>query len=229
MNIKKLIPLFFLLALLGLFFYFRLYQYLSFTALKDNRATLSAWTQSHFLLASIIYMASYALAVAVSIPGATLLTLTGGFLFGIALGSIYIIFSATLGASLIFLATKTAFANTLRKKAGPFVKKLEAGFQKDAFNYLLVLRLIPLFPFWLINIVPALLNMRFKSYVLATALGIIPGTIVYVAIGNGLGSLFDNNQTPNLGIIFQPQILLPIIGLAVLAIVPVIYKRFKRN
>lgn len=229
MNIKKRIPLFLLLILLGLFFYFRLYHYLSFNALKEHRAALSTWTQSHFVLASVVYMASYALAVAISIPGAVLLTLTGGLLFGITLGAIYIIISATLGASIIFLAAKTAFADILEKKAGPFVKKLEAGFQKDAFNYLLVLRLIPLFPFWLINIVPALLNMRFKSYVLATALGIIPGTVVYVAIGHGLGSVFDNNQTPNLEIIFQPQILWPIIALAILAIVPVIYKRFRRN
>ena len=174
-------------------------------------------------------MAIYAICVAVSIPGATILTLTGGFLFGTLFGTVFIVLSATIGASMIFFATKTAFAEIFTKKAGPFLQKLEKGFQNNAFSYLLVLRLVPLFPFWLINIVPAVLNVRFKTFFIATLFGIIPGTAVYASIGNGLGAIFDQDQTPNLGIIFQPNVLLPLLALALLSIVPVVYKKLKKK
>jgi len=225
--IKRFLPLLILLIMLIGFFYFRLYDYLSFSALKTHRAFLLQWSESHYFASVMLFMLLYLLAVAVSIPGATLLTLTGGFLFGTALGSVYVTISATLGATLIFLATRYALADWVQRKAGPFVQKMEKGFQQDAFYYLLVLRLVPIFPFWLVNIVPGLLNVRFKQYLIATFLGIIPGTVVYVSLGNGLGAIFDQAQTPNLGIIFKPEVLLPLIGLAILSIIPVIYKKIR--
>jgi uncharacterized membrane protein YdjX (TVP38/TMEM64 family) len=104
---------------------------------------------------------------------------------------------------------------------------MEAGFRENAFNYLLVLRLIPLFPFWLVNLVPAFLGVPLRTYVVATLLGIIPGSLVYASVGNGLGVVFDQGDTPDLGIIFKPAILGPILGLAALALLPVVYRRYK--
>ena len=172
-------------------------------------------------------MGTYIIAVAISIPGAVILSLIGGFLFGIILGTLYVIISATIGATIIFLAARSAFHALLLAKATPWLEKMEKGFQKNALQYLLFLRLIPLFPFWLVNIVPALLNVRLRTYIIATFFGIIPGVLVYVSVGNGLDTLFQTGQTPDLGIIFKPAILLPLLGLAILSLIPVIFKKWK--
>ena len=224
-SMKRFIPLILLVIGLVLFFYFRLYQYLSFTQLKAHRDLLLQWTSTHYELAVLAYFVIYIVAVAISIPGAIFLTLTGGFLFGIVFGTIYTVIAATIGATLLFIAVKTAFGTWLANKANTWVKRMQQGFQENAFNYLLFLRLIPLFPFWAVNIAPALLNMRLVPFMVATLVGIIPGSLVYVALGNGLQEIFANNQTPNLGVIFKPVILLPIVGLAILALVPIIYKK----
>ena len=229
MKLKKLLPILILVMLLGLFFYFRLYEYLSFSSLQKHHALLTGWAHNHFLMTSIGFMLCYALAVAISIPGATFFTLAGGLLFGTVVGSIYIIVSATFGAAMVFLAVQHAFAFSLARRAGPFAKKLEAGFQENAFSYLIVLRLVPIFPFWLINIIPALLGMRFKSYVLATLIGVMPGTIIYTSIGSGFSSILKAGEKPDLGIFLEPQIILPLVGLAVLAMLPVAYKHFQKR
>jgi uncharacterized membrane protein YdjX (TVP38/TMEM64 family) len=127
----------------------------------------------------------------------------------------------------VFLIARTALGDALRAKAGPWMRRMEAGFRENAFSYLLVLRLIPLFPFWLVNLVPAFLGVPLGAYVLATFLGIIPGSLVYASVGNGLGVVFDRGGAPDLGIIFRPAILGPIVGLAALALLPVIYRKYK--
>jgi uncharacterized membrane protein YdjX (TVP38/TMEM64 family) len=157
------------------------------------------------------------------VPGAAILTIAGGFLFGTWVGGLCAVIGATLGATAIFLAARAGLAG-LAHRAGRFVEKLEAGFRADAFNYLLVLRLVPIFPFWLINLVPALVGVRLPTYMLATFLGIVPGTFVYASLGNGLGSLVEE---PDLAIIFKPRLFLPIVGLALLALVPVGYKHWR--
>jgi uncharacterized membrane protein YdjX (TVP38/TMEM64 family) len=115
----------------------------------------------------------------------------------------------------------------LRAKAGPFLTKMEDGFRENAMSYLLVLRLVPLFPFWLVNLVPAFLGVPTGTYVIGTFFGIIPGTFVFASVGNGLGALLDAGQDPNLGIIFQPNVLGPLIALALLSLVPVAYKKYQ--
>jgi len=229
MSIKKWLPLAILLVCLGLFFYFDLQQYLSFTALKQHRHELISWTQANYLLAVLAFMGIYTISIAVSIPGATFMTLAGGFLFGIFWGSIYVVVSATLGATIIFLAVRTALAHWVAQRAGGWVNKMRQGFREGAFQYLLFLRFIPLFPFWVVNIVPGLLGVRTSTYVIATFVGIIPGSIVYVTLGNGLGFLFDQDKTPNLRIILEPYILVPLLLLAVLSIVPILYKAIRRK
>lgn len=215
------------LVLVMAMFHFHLYRYLNFEALQVYRYQLVTWTAQHYALMAISFIVTYMLAVAISVPGAVFLTLTGGFLFGILWGTIYVVVGATLGAILLFLLVKSLFGQWIAKRASGWVVKMEQGFQQNAFNYLLVLRLIPIFPFWLVNIVPALLNIPLRTFVYATALGIIPGSFVYVLVGNGMGYLLDRNQKPNLGIILTPPILLPLLALAILSIVPVIYKHWK--
>lgn len=231
MIVKKTLFRYFPLLLLALIlygvFYFKLYSYLSFESLKQNRQYLSQLTNQHYVLSVLSFSFIYTIAVAISIPGAVFLTLAGGFLFGLGWGTVYVVFSATFGATLLFLAVNTALGKWLENRASHWVKKMEQGFKRNAFYYLLTLRLIPIFPFWLVNIVPALLNVRLRTFIVATFIGIIPGSFVYVSVGNGLSHIFDKGETPNLGVIFTPSILLPLIGLAMLALIPILYKYFK--
>lgn len=227
LQLRRWIPLFIIVLLLIAIVHFHWYTYLSFASLSAHRQLLLAWTAQHYVLSVLCFIGIYIIAVAASVPGAVFLTLAGGFLFGIFAGTLYVVIGATIGATLLFLAVKTALGAWLAKRASGWVSKLEAGFQKNAFNYLLTLRLIPLFPFWLVNIVPALLNMSLRTFIMGTFLGIIPGSLVYVLVGNGLGHVFDTGKTPNLGIIFSPPILIPLIALALLSLVPIIYQRFK--
>lgn len=222
----RLWPVAVLLAGLAGFFLLDLDAHLSFDALRDNRAFLTRWTEANGLLAVLAYMAIYIVVVAFSLPGGAVLTITGGFLFGPAIGAGATVIAATAGATLLFIAAKTTLGDMLRAKAGPAIRKMEAGFRENELSYMFVLRLVPLFPFFVVNLAPAFLGVSLRSYVIATLFGIIPGTIVFTLIGNGVGAVFDAGGTPDLGTIFKPEILLPILGLAALAMIPVIYKRF---
>ena len=223
---KRWLLLSLVMCFIAAFLYFDLQQYLSFNAIKQHREQLLLWRDQHLITLAITYMIAYTLIVACSIPGATFLTLLGGFLFGLLIGSVLVVFSATLGALIIFLAVQLAFRDWFTQKAVRWLAIMEKGFKENAFAYLLFLRLVPLFPFWLVNIVPALLGVPKKTYVIATFLGIIPGSVIYVWVGRGLGYVLDTNQSPNLAIIFDPQILLPLIALGCLALLPVIYRRY---
>ncbi|MGF1561545.1 MAG: TVP38/TMEM64 family protein [Geminicoccaceae bacterium] len=227
--VKRFAPVAVLAAALALALVFDLPKYLSFETLKTHRASLQAFVSDRPFVAAMIYMTAYAVSVAISLPGAALLTIAGGFLFGLWLGTAMTVVAATLGATAIFLIAKTALGNALREQVGGATQRMRAGFQEDAFLYMVVLRLIPIFPFWLVNLVPAFLGVSLGTYILGTFLGFIPGTFVYISVGNGLGALFDAGKTPDLGIIFEPQILLPIIGLAALALLPVAYRKIAKR
>jgi uncharacterized membrane protein YdjX (TVP38/TMEM64 family) len=223
----RFLPLAALAAGLVIFFALGLHRYLSFSALAENRDFLMKFVEDHPVTSPLAFMAVYALAVAFSIPGAVVLTIAGGFLFGTWAGGFYVVIGATIGAVGVFLAARTALGEGLRRRAGPWIGRLEAGFRENALSYLLVLRLVPLFPFWLVNLVPAFLGVPLTTYALGTFIGIVPGCFVYASVGNGLGAVFDAGGTPDLTIIFKPEILLPIIGLSLLALIPVVYKKFK--
>ncbi|OGT50918.1 MAG: hypothetical protein A3E84_03690 [Gammaproteobacteria bacterium RIFCSPHIGHO2_12_FULL_42_13] len=212
----------------SLAYYFELFQYLSFATLKQYRGTLTGFAEEHQLLTIASFMLIYIAAVALSVPGAVFLTLAGGFLFG-PIATVYVVISATIGATILFLAVRSAIGDYLANKAKGWVAKMEEGFRKNAFNYLLVLRLVPLFPFWAINVVAALLAIPLRVFFIATLIGIIPGSFVYVMVGNSLNAVFQSDQTPDLRIIFTPAILLPLLALAVLALLPVIYKALKKS
>jgi uncharacterized membrane protein YdjX (TVP38/TMEM64 family) len=222
----RLLPLLALLIGLALFFAFGLQHHLSCAALRDNRAWLADWVADHRPLAILGFMALYAAAVALSVPGAAVLTVAAGFLFGTPAATAMVVVAATAGATALFLAARTAFGDLLQPRVGPWLSRLQRGFAENALSYLLFLRLVPLFPFFVVNLVPAFLGVRLRSFVIATVLGIIPGSLVFASVGAGLGSLFDAGRACSLDNVLTPQIVLALAGLALLALVPVIYKRF---
>ncbi|MGH7113624.1 MAG: TVP38/TMEM64 family protein [Stellaceae bacterium] len=222
---RRLLPLGFLLATGLAFVIAGGHRYLTFAALADNRSWLCALAARWGFIAALFYIAAYAVLVALSVPGGAVLTIAGGFLFGTWVGGICAVIGATVGATGVFVAARAGLGG-LAQRAGPFFGKLEAGFRADAFNYLLVLRLVPLVPFWLVNLVPALAGVGLPTYLVATFLGIIPATFIYAGLGNGLGNVVDQ---PDLAIVLRPSVLLPILALAVLALVPVWYKRRRRK
>ncbi len=221
---RRLVPLAVLLAVLAAALVLRPDRYLSFEQLAAHREWLLAEVARLGLIAPVLFLLLYASATGLSIPGATVLTLAGGFLFGTLAGTAIVVVGATLGAVIIFLVARTAFGDVLRARAGPFIRKLEAGFRANALSYLLVLRLVPLFPFWLVNLVPAFLGVRLSTFVIGTFIGIIPGAVVYASLGSGLGALIEHGERPDLGVIFEPRVLTPLVGLAILALLPVAYK-----
>ena len=220
---RRLIPLGLLVAAGITFVAVGGHHCLTFAALAENRDWLSSLVQRWGFVAAFFYIAVYALLVALSVPGSAVLTIAGGFLFGTWLGTLCAVLGATLGATGIFLATRAGLGG-LARRAGPLVGKLEAGFRADAFNYLLVLRLVFIFPFWLVNLVPALAGVRLSTFILATFLGIIPGAFVYASLGNGLGNVVGE---PGLGVLLRPSVLGPVVGLVILALIPVGYKRWR--
>lgn len=227
MTLKRILPLAILVVLIGVAVAFRVDQYLTLDALRDNRAALIEFVEANGVLAAAVFVLAYAVVVALSVPGAAIMTLAGGFLFGIPLGASLTVLGATFGATLLFLIAQSAAGDFLRQRAGPFLARMSEGFSKNAFNYLLFLRLVPAFPFWAVNLAPALLGMRLIPFVTATALGIIPGTIVYTAFGASLGEVFDAGGEVDLKTVFSPTLIAALIGLGLLALLPVGLKRFR--
>ncbi|MEK0083602.1 TVP38/TMEM64 family protein [Benzoatithermus flavus] len=203
-----------------------LHRHLGLATLRAEQDVLQAFVADHPVLAPLTYVLAYAAAVAVSLPGAVFLTLAGGFLFGTWLGGLLTVAGATAGAVAVFLIARTALGSALQDRAGPWLQRMEAGFRADALSYLLVLRLVPLFPFWLVNLVPALLGVPLRTYTLATFLGIVPGSLVYASVGAGLGTVLDRGEEPDLGLILEPHVLLPLLGLAGLALLPALHRHW---
>ena len=228
-TLRRLLPVAILLTGLAIFLLLGLERYFSFEMLARHKATLTAWVAANRLLAGLTFVLAYALMVAFSLPVAVVATPVGGFLFGTWTGAGLSVVAATLGSIAVFLAARYAFRDLFRARAGATLARLEEGFRHNDFSYLLFLRLVPVFPFWLINIVPALLGMQLRRYVLATLLGIVPASIVYASVGAGLGAVLKRGEQPNLGIIFEWHILLPLLGLAALALLPVVFARLRRQ
>ncbi|MEM8916862.1 MAG: TVP38/TMEM64 family protein, partial [Pseudomonadota bacterium] len=215
-SFMRYLPLVIIGAALAAVLMLGLDKYLSFDALEHHHKTLKNWVDNHAVASALIFVGLYTVVIALSVPGGTLMTVGGGFLFGTVLGGSLALLGATLGAIGIFMAARTAFGDMLRGRLpGSAMEKLREGFAEDAFNYMLSLRLIPLFPFWLVNLAPAFLGVGLRTYAIATFLGILPGTFVYASVGTGVGALLKMGEEPDMGIIFQPQVLLPLVGLGV--------------
>ena len=225
--LKRLAPLLILVLGLVAFFAFGLDRYLSFDALREHRQSLLGWVAGNALMAPITYMLIYVAVVAFSLPGGLIMTISGGFLFGAVFGGVYAVIGATIGASLLFLIAKTSIGDYLLAKAGPGMKKIQAGFADNALSYLFVIRLIPIFPFFLVNLAPAFAGISLRIYFIATFFGIMPATFIYALVGAGLGSVFDRGVEFTLGSVMTPEIMGALAGLAVLALLPVAYKKLK--
>lgn len=205
---------------IGAFFYFDLGQYLSLESLKQNRDNLLAYTESRYGFAVALFVLIYIVQTAFSLPGGAILTLAGGFLFGSVLGTLYVNLGATSGATLAFLAARYLLRDWVEHKFGDRLEPIQAGFAQNAFSYLMTLRLIPAFPFFLVNLVSGLTRVNLGTYVMATAVGIIPGSFVFAYAGRQLGSI------NSLGEIASPPVLLAFSLLGLLALMPTIYKKF---
>ena len=205
-------------------------DYLSFSALAENREALIAFRDANYIGTVAVFVAVYALIVAFSLPGATIATLTGGFLFATFPGALFNITAATIGATAIFLAAQTSFGARLGAKlegSEGVVKKIKDGIDENQWSMLFLMRLLPIVPFFVANLVPAFLEVPARRFVISTFFGIMPGAIVYTSVGAGLGEVFARGETPDLGITFEPHILLPILGLAALSLLPIVIKTLR--
>jgi uncharacterized membrane protein YdjX (TVP38/TMEM64 family) len=212
-----------------LVFAFDIDRFASFQHLKAHHQRLAALVAAHYVQAILGYFVLYVLFVALSLPGAIWLTVAGGFLFGIAVGAILAVLAATTGASLLFLATKTSLGAYLHEHAGPWLGKVERGFADNQWSYLLMMRLFPVIPFFIANLVPAFLGVRLPIFIATTLIGIIPATIIFTTIGAGLGSVLERSTDLSLHSLLTPQVEGALIGLALLAAVPVAVKFLRRR
>jgi uncharacterized membrane protein YdjX (TVP38/TMEM64 family) len=227
-RLARFLPLLALLAGLAAAWAMGLRQELSWQALAAHQAALRDFVAAHPVAAPIAYTLAYVAVTALSIPEAALLSVIGGLLFGTVLAAICVVLGATAGAVLLFLAARSALAAPLRRRAAPLLERIRPGLERDGFSYLLSLRLLPVVPFWLVNLAPALVGMRLAPFFLATLIGIIPGVLFFVSLGAGLRDVLAIGGEPDLSEILAPDILLPRIGLALLALAPVLWRLWRR-
>ncbi len=227
-SLKRFAPLMLIALVLAAFFALGGPKYFNIETLRDNREVLAGFVEGNFALSIVGFIALYAVLVGISFPGASILSLFGGFLFGTFVGASAIVVGATIGATLIFLAARYAVGDSLRAKAGPYMAKFEDGLKQNELSYMFILRLVPAFPFFIVNIVPALFDVKMRNYIIATFFGIIPGSLVYASVGAGVGTVFEQGGEVNLsGLMLQPKVILPIVGLIALSLLPIAYKKFK--
>jgi len=231
LSAARLVPLVVILAI-AVAGYFTLGEYLSFDSLRDNREDLLAYRDQYYALSVLGFMIIYVTIVAFSLPGAAVASLTGGFLFGVFPGVPLNVISATIGASIIFTAARYGLGETLSRKMDASqgaIKRVKDGLRENELSFLLLMRLVPAVPFFAANLIPALVGVRLGRFVLTTFIGIIPGALIYTWVGAGLGEVFASGQSPDFGMIFRPYILGPILGLCILAALPVILKILRKK
>lgn len=223
---KKWGLLLLLLLMTFIIFYFRLYDYLTLATFKHYQKLAQYWTETRYIETVFIYILTFTLLIACTIPCATLFTVIGGFLFGFV-ALFYAIFATTLGGLILYFAVKTAIGSKIRLRSQSWIKILEGGFQKNAFNYILLLRLVPIFPCWISNISAGALNVKLKTFISATVLGVTPSTFIYVLAGRSLDRFISQDQI-NFLMILKPEFLLPFLGLVLLSLFPIFYKMVKK-
>jgi uncharacterized membrane protein YdjX (TVP38/TMEM64 family) len=223
-RLKHLLPLALLVVGLGALWAFGLRQDLSWPALARHQADLLSFVAVRPIATGAIYVAVYIVVVACSLPEAALVTVAGGLLFGAVLGTALAVVGSSIGAVILFLAARYAFADLVAARAAPLMARIRPRLERDGFLYLLAIRLVPIFPFWLVNLAGAACGMRLLPFATATVIGVIPGTAVFSTIGTGLGDILARGQTPHLTIIFAPRVLLPLLALAALTLLPVAWR-----
>lgn len=246
--LKRLWPLLVLIGAMVFVFAMGWHRYLTVTALAENREALRGYIDAHGAFSLAAFVALYAAAVALSLPGGAVLTVTGGFLFGWLLGGVASMTGATIGATILFLIAKSTVGELLAARAGPLLTRFRQGFQRDAFSYLLFLRLVPIFPFWLVNLAPGLLGVPFTTYFVTTILGIIPATFAFALAGSGLDSVIEAQQsryqsclaksgaggqescsyTLDPEALLTPELIAGFVALGLVALIPVAVRWFRR-
>lgn len=227
-RVLKYLPLLALFLVFGLFVWFEGYTLFDLAVLKAYHQLIAEAIQENFWLYLLGFISIYTISTAISFPGATILSLLGGYFFGTLYGGLGIVIGATTGATLLFLAAKLAFSDFLRPKVAPYIKRFEKGFQEDAVSYLLMLRLMPIFPFFVVNLVPAFLNVTFGIYVVTTFFGILPASFIYAGLGAAVDNLLEL-ESLNLSFFGRPEIWMPLAGLALLSFLPVLFKRARKG
>ena len=227
LGLSRFLPLLVLVVALAVAYWLGLHHYLSLQAFLDSRDVLMEWVSANLFLAGAGFIVLYAALVAVSFPAASLVTVASGFLFGWLVGGALTVIGATLGATILFLAARTAFGDVLRKKSGGAIARFAEGFRDDAFAYLLILRLTPVLPFFVVNIAPAFFDVTLGTYVVTTFLGIIPGSMVYAFLGSGLDQALVNAGENDVSItdLVTTEMTIALVGLAALAILGVVLKK----
>lgn len=238
---RRWLPLMALVALMAGFFASGAHRYFSAEALVRNHAALTAYISEHMVVSIFGYVLLYVLVTSLSIPGAAVLSFAGGLFFGALPATAAVLVGATTGASIVFLIARSSLGENLRQRAGPFLQRLREGFQRDAVNYLLFLRLVPAFPFWLVNLAPALFGVRLSTFVLTTFIGILPGTLAYTFAGAGVDGIVaqqagelaacqargqtDCEVTLRLADFVNTEIVLAFAFLGLVALLPVLARR----
>ncbi len=228
-ELVRLLPLA-VIVVVAVIGFIALRDHLGFEALRENRQSLIAFRDMNYALTALVFIGLYTLIVAFSLPGATIATLTGGFLFATFPGSLFNVTGATLGATVIFLAARWGFGERLGAKlqrSEGAVKRIKQGIDENQWSMLFLIRLVPAVPFVVANLVPSFMQVPTHRFVVSTFFGIIPGAVVYTSVGAGLGEIFARGETPDLGVLFEPHILLPILGLCALALLPVLIKAIR--
>ncbi len=227
--LKRLLPLLLFATVLILFFAFDLDRYFTIESIREHHAALQLWVQHSPWVAALSYVVLYIVIVLFSLPGGLMMTITGGILFGAVAGGAYALIGATIGATAIFLVAKTSLGDYLLAKAGDSMKRMQQGFSDNAMSYLFVLRLVPLFPFFLVNLVPAFLGVSLRVYVIATLFGMMPATFVFTLTGAGLSSVLEQGGEISLQHLLTPEMVMALVGLACLALIPVLYKFYQKG
>lgn len=229
---KQLVFAWFVFAVLVVGFccviYFRWYEFFNYEFLKAHHDLFSDWVRKYYFYTFLIYMIIYITVAAFSLPVGLMMTLLGGFLFG-PIATVYVVISATIGATILFWAVQTSIGRWFLQYDSFMINRLQQNIRKNGFNYLLAARLVPVFPFWAVNIAAGLIGIPPRTFIFATFLGVIPGSFIYVMLGNSAHTLFESHTAPNMTIIFTPTIFLPLLGLAMLALLPIFFKNQKKD
>lgn len=220
---RRYLPLLGLLVFAGAFFYFGGHQWLTLEQLRQHQEFLRDFVVHNPVVAALGFFVAYTVMVAVSLPGASLFSLAAGLLFGQWIGTVLVVLGATSGAVVLFLLVQTAIGEKLKEKAGPWYQKISAGFQDNAVSYMLFLRLVPLFPFFAVNITGALMGIGLPIFAFTTAVGIIPGSFVFVSAGVGVNAVLET------GNILSPEISIALVGLGCISLIPILYKFYKKR
>jgi len=208
---------------------FDLQRFLTLDTLRENRALLKRAVSEHYLLSASLFCLVYVLVVAISLPGASILTVTGGYLFGAAAGAAFAVLAATVGAVLLFVAVSQFAGDSVRQRVGPYLKRMEHSFRANAFSSILFLRLLPIFPFWAVNLVAAVAGVPMLAFALATVIGIVPSTFAFAAFGEGIGELLASGNEISLSDALSPSLIVALVVLAVLALAPIMIRSWPRK